>query len=363
MIRAESTVKKGELATAEVIKAEFDRFSIPCQIDRWDNNRANVSAKISSTNQKTALLLAAHLDVVPPGDALWKHNPFAGIEENGKIYGRGSADMKGSTAAVITAITELVAEKAVFKGDLIFVGAAGEETDSCGAKRFIEQNKDNFGDIAAVIIPEPTNFDIITAHRGIVWLRVTTLGKTAHGSMPQEGINAIYSMNAFLTELRSTDFGIEHPLFGKCSVSVNTINSGNAINVIPDKCQAQIDIRIVPGQTIKSVIAEVEKIFARLKQQDSTFDAKVEVIRHCDGLDTDPKSDFVRKFCEVVENPRTKTVGYTTDGPCFASLGAPVIIYGAGVTELCHKPDEYIDIADLEKGKQVYKKIFREFLC
>ena len=271
--------------------------------------------------------------------------------------------MKGSTAAVIAAITDLVAEKAAFKGDLIFVGAAGEETDSCGAKRFVEQNKHDLTNLQAVVIPEPTNFEIITAHRGIAWLKVTTFGKTAHGSMPQEGINALYAMNTFINELRATDFGIEHPLLGKGTVSVNTISGGNAINVIPDKCEAQIDIRIVPGQTVESVIAEVEKIFARLKQRDKTFDAKVEVARHCDALDTDPKSQFVRKFCEVVENPTTKTIGCTTDGPCFAGLGIPVIIYGAGILTVCHKPDEYVELADLEKGRQIYKKILREFLC
>ncbi len=362
LVQTETTAQVGELAGTQVISADFAHSGINASIDTWDRTRANVSARVKSAGGRAALLFACHLDVVGPGKAPWSHPAFDGVESGGKIHGRGAADMKGGIAAIVTAIRQIVDSGAKLRGDIVFVAAAGEETDSCGAKRFI-RNCGDLGDLAGVIIPEPTDFEIVTAHRGLLWLEVTTKGKAAHSSTPQLGVNAITCMKAVLNELEDYEIAAKsHKLLGDCSMSINTIAGGEALNVVPDKCTIGIDIRTLPGQNHEDVLSGLREIFAKLKSEDPQFGAEVSTVRQVQPMETDSNSDFVRDFCNAVGISKTRAVGYTTDGPHFAALGAPVVIFGPGKPELCHKPDEYIDIADLEKAIEHYKNIILKFL-
>jgi len=363
LIQAETTVQRGELAAAEIISDELARSGIDCRIDSWGRNRANLTAKINSVEQKGGLLFVCHLDVVAAGGQGWTHPAFAGIESEGKVYGRGSVDMKGGIAAAVTAIRQIVDSGAKLEGDIIFLAAAGEETDSCGARRFIRDHSGSLPKLAGVVIPEPTDFEVVTAHRGILWLEVTAFGKAAHSSTPKLGINAIASMKTLLDELDNYKIRSQpHKLLGECSMSINTISGGREINVVPDSCSIGIDIRTLPGQQFKEIISDLKKIFAKLKQKNPQFAASISITRQVDALETDSNCDFVRDFCSAVGASATKAVGFTTDGPHFSPLGAPVVIFGPGKPQLAHKQDEYIDIADVEKAVEHYKKIILKFL-
>jgi succinyl-diaminopimelate desuccinylase len=131
---------------------------------------------------------------------------------------------------------------------------------------------------------------------------------------------------------------------------------------VPDKCSIEIDIRTLPAQNHQNIIADLEKVFAKLKSENPRFDADVHVVRQVGALETDCNNDFVRNFCSVVRTNETKAVGFTTDGPHFVPLDAPVIIFGPGKPELCHKPDEYIDIGDVEKAVEHYKALILRLL-
>jgi len=362
LIQAETTPEKGELAAAEVISAEFGRSGIDSSIDCWDRTRTNITAHIKSAGHRAGLLFACHLDVVGPGEASWEYSPFTAVESDGKIYGRGSVDMKGGTAAAVTAIRRIVDSDIELQGDIIFSAVAGEETDSAGAKRFVD-DKSWLPELAGVVIPEPTDFEVVTAHRGMLWLEVITRGKAAHSSAPQLGVNAINSMRLILNELDNYEIEVEpHKLLGDCSMSVNTITGGKTMNVVPDKCSIGIDIRTLPGQDYQAIIADFEGILEKLTTENKQFEATVSVIRQMQSMETDYSSEFVKDFCSVVGTDKTKAVGYTTDGPYFASLGSPVVIFGPGKPHLCHKPDEYIDVTDLDKGVEHYKNIILKFL-
>jgi len=363
LIQAETTLQKGELAAAQIIAAELNRSGIESHIETWDQTRANVIARVKSNRRKKALLFVCHLDVVGPGEAKWTHPPFAAVESDGKIYGRGAADMKGCIAAIATAIRRVVDSGTQLQGDVILLGAAGEETDSCGARRFVD-NRPAIGDLAGVIITEPTEFEVVTAHRGLLWLEVITKGKAAHGSTPHLGVNAISSMKSVLDELENYKIPFEpHKLLGGCSMSINKIAGGQAINIVPDKCSIAVDIRTLPGQNHSDIVADFERVLDRLRKGNSQFAGEVSIIRDTRALETDNSSDFVRDFCSVVEKSGTKAVGFTTDGPYFASLDAPVVVFGPGKSELCHKPDEYIDLIDVEKGVELYESIILKFLA
>jgi len=379
LIQAEPTGDKGELAAAQVLAEYLSGCGIDCRVDKWQGSRANLTARIKSNGQRDALLFGAHLDVVPPGEAEWLLPPFEAVEADGKIFGRGAADMKGPLASLAGAIVEVIKSGAKLKGDFVLAATAGEETDSCGTKRFIQKDSANLPQLAGVIVTEPTDFEVATCHRGMLWLQITTIGKSAHGSMPHLGVNAIELMRLLLSRLDdyqpacpacreriytelSRSSRTEHTVLGRCSVSVNEIHGGKAANVVPDKCSVKIDIRTLPVQNHRSIISDLETICSELKESNSRFEAEIAIIKSVPALETDVECGFVRSFCAVIGAGETGKVDFSTDGPFFAELGAPIIIFGPGKPGACHQPDEYIDIADLEKGREFYKKIILKFL-
>jgi succinyl-diaminopimelate desuccinylase len=363
IVQAGSTVEQGEFEVASLISQELARYGIESHIDTWDDNRANLFATVKFGGSGSALLFLCHLDVVPPGTIGWNSPPFEAVESNGRIYGRGSTDMKGGITAIVEAIRNVVDAGTKLKGDIILVATAGEETDSCGARRFMSNSSDRLGPLAGVVIPEPTDFDIVIAHRGMLWLEITTKGKTAHGSTPHLGVNAITSMQSVLDELDGYEIQAEpHEVLGPCSMSINTITGGEAINVVPDTCRLGIDIRTLPGQDHEEIITDIKQMLSKLEQADPQFQADVSIVRQVDALQSDVDSNFVTDFCSAVDINETTAVGFTTDGPHFASLNVPIVIFGPGKPELCHKPDEYIELSDVEQAVEYYKKIILKFL-
>ncbi|MBN1815909.1 MAG: M20 family metallopeptidase [Sedimentisphaerales bacterium] len=363
LIRTEPTLEHGERAAAEVLAGYFRRHGIEAAVDVWDDKRANVIVHVKTKGRKPALLFGAHLDVVPAGQEIWQSPPFEPSERDGRIYGRGSTDMKGGLSAAAAAIVEILQEGVSLQGDLILAATAGEETDSCGVYRFVEEYKGKLPTLAGVVIPEPTNFTIVTAHRGICWLRIITHGRTAHSSMPQTGVNAVMKMNQLITHLAQMEL-VHTPdaLLGGPSMSINRIEGGNAPNVVPDCCWIQVDIRVVPSLPPEDVIAQIRTLCDRLAAEDSDFSADIELVRAVPAMHVQENCSFVQTLCKAVDIDKTVAVGYTTDGPYFTKLGVPLVIFGPGHSSVCHKPDECIEIRDMEMGKDRFKRIIRAFL-
>lgn len=364
LVGCESTLAVGEAAAVGVLAEYFSKYGIDCEQDVWEDIHANATIHIKSGGQRKALLFAAHIDVVPAEDAGWKCPAFVGVECDGRIYGRGACDMKGGIASTAAAIVEIMQEGHKLNGDIIFTSTAGEETTSSGIKRFVKNYSDQLPPLAGIVIPEPTGFDIVAAHRGILWLKVTTHGKTAHGSMPHLGINAVMKMHRLVGELAEyvPEFN-EHPRLGKCSMSINKIYGGTATNVVPADCSVELDIRTLPGQSHDAIVDEIKTHFERLAASDPEFKADIEIIRSVEAMESDENSEFVKSFCDTVQINETKAVGYTTDGPFLKPLNTPTIIFGPGDTELCHKPNEFIEIDDLHKAKEYYKKVILRYLA
>lgn len=364
LIDAKSTPDIGEIDCANVLADFFLAAGIEPKVEVWDRNRANLTARLESAHQKPALLFVSHLDVVPAGRRSWQFPAFAATEHDGKIFGRGACDMKAGVAATAVAMTEIFRSKIKLKGDLIFAATAGEETDSIGIKKFLESFVKNKSELCGVIVSEPTDFELATAHRGLLWLEIKTKGKTAHGSMPQLGINAIESMRLFLNEFAHYNIAAESDkLLGAASMSVNKINGGNATNVVPDSCLAQIDIRTLPGQNHSRIVEDLEKIFSKLSKQNSNFCAVLKILRDVAALYTSPDCEFISQIKRLVNKSEVKAAPFATDAPFIAELNIPVVVFGPGRPDLCHKPDEYIEIEDLQKAADFYKKIILHFLA
>jgi succinyl-diaminopimelate desuccinylase len=363
LIRAESTAAQGESAAAAVIAAHFQAHGIDCRVDRWDNARSNVIAHVQTARRRPALLFVGHLDVVGPGEEPWQHPPFEAREDSGRIYGRGTVDMKGAIASVVTAIGEVADSKTTLQGDIVFAGTAGEETDSAGVLRFM-QDRAWLPELAGVIIPEPTDLAVVTAHRGLFWLKITTKGKAVHSSMAERGVNAIGSMRRVLDELEHFRIDFEpHPQLGKSTMSVNTISGGEAMNIVPDRCTLGVDVRTLPGQDQEAIRYDFERVLAKLTATVPQFEASLAVERWAGAMETDPECAFVKTFCSAVGVNLTNAIGFTTDAPHLAPLGAPIVICGPGNPKLCHETDEFIEIADLRAGADSFQKVIRTFLA
>ncbi len=362
LIRAESTTPPGEAAAAEVIARRFRAHGIDCRIDRWDGHRGNVIAHVKTTRRRPALLFVCHLDVVGAGEEPWQYPPFEAVEEEGRIYGRGAVDMKGGIASAVTAICEVVDAKATLEGDIIFAATAGEETDSAGVLRFM-QDRAWLPDLVGLVVPEPTDLAVVTAHRGLFWLTITTKGKAVHSSMAERGVNAVSLMKRMLDELEGYRIQFPpHPQLGPSTMSINTIRGGEALNIVPDRCTLGIDVRTLPGQDQEAIRYDFERMLARLTARVPQFEAEMVVERWAGAMETDPTCEFVRTFCSAVEVDLTNSVPFTTDAPHLAPLGAPIVIYGPGHPKLCHQTDEYIEIADLQKSVELFQNVIRQFL-
>jgi succinyl-diaminopimelate desuccinylase len=356
LIRAKSTLDAGEIKCANVLADFFHSAGIKPKVDVWNKTRANITARIKSAGKKPALLFVSHLDVVPAQRA----DAFEPVERSGKIFGRGACDMKGGITSAAVAMAEIIRSKVKLQGDVIFAATAGEETDSTGVKKFIKSFKQK-SKFAGIIVPEPTNFDLVYAHRGLLWLQITTKGKCAHSSMPQLGINAIDSMRMFLNKLENFKISGVNKLLGKTSISVNKISGGSAGNIVPDSCSVQIDIRTIPGQKTSRIVDDINKIIARLSKQNPRFKAELKVLRDSGSLQTDEKCEFVKRSKQIL-NKYLTAVPFTTDAPYLTVFKSPIIIFGPGKPQLCHKSGEYIEIKDLKKAVEFYKKIILHFL-
>ncbi len=321
--------------------------------------RASVMARLKGSGEVPALLYSGHLDVVPVGAEEWQYDPFGGQVVDGKLWGRGASDMKGGDAALLAAAKALAAAGVSLKGDLIFAFTADEEAEKLGAKELAA--RPDLAPVQAVVIAEPTDNEICVAERGLLWLEITTHGKTAHGSMPHLGQNAIMMMMAFLTGLGQLAVPYEeHPLLGGFTRGINTISGGVKINVVPDRCVATIDMRTVPGQDHCAILRQVEDLIADLGRRLCDFSASVKVIDDEAPVETSPEEPIVQRFCDVVtevtgERPLAKGVSYATDAVKFVpALKAPMIIFGPGRPDLAHQPNEYIEVQNMVEAAGIF---------
>jgi succinyl-diaminopimelate desuccinylase len=300
------------------------------------------------------------MDTVPAGEVPWMFPPFSGTLHEGKIYGRGAADMKGGLAAMTEAAVSLARSGILLGGDLIIAFTYDETHGLQGAKRLIESG--HLEGAGAVLVSEPSTLDVLIAEKGALWLRCKATGKTAHTSMPHLGQNAILEMAHFLTRLESSlDLSAApHPLLSPPTFTVGTVKGGVTINVIPDRCEAEVDIRLVPAMDHRRVVDQVRAM--------GQGRVEVEVIDWKLPVQTDPNADIVDISLKAVEEvtglPRQpKGVSYYTDGSVLAnSLKIPMVIIGPADTGMTHQPNEHVAVARLVQAVKAYLLIATRYL-
>jgi len=355
-----------EKPLAEFLAGAMKSFGMKAEVFDLGNNRANVVGRIKGTGIKKALLMNGHLDTVPIGDMTWEYGPFSGKIVQGKIYGRGAADMKSGLAAMIIAAKLIQKKKRELQGDLIIAGTAGEETNSIGAFDFL--SKEGLMDVGAIIIGEPSSCGINIAEKGALWLEITNYGKTAHGAFPNQGINAIRHMHILIKELFDYKFKyLDNKLLGHPTMNISTIQGGVKTNVVPDKCSITIDIRTVPSMKHEEIIKDFEKIIEKLKRKILYFNADIQILNNRPSVETSKNHAFVKIAQDTIKEEfdrieEPKGVNFYTDAAVFLPpTNLPAIFYGPGDADMAHKPNEYVFVERLIESVRFYTAMIEKY--
>lgn len=356
-----------EAAIGRFLANWFQEHEIEAELQFVDGDRANIVARIPGGNGPS-LMLNGHMDTVPAGDM---PDAFAPRTHDGVLWGRGACDMKGAVAAMACAMAAMVREDAYshLTGDLLFTGTVGEETGSIGVKALIEAGvKTHYA-----VVGEPTSLRVGIAHKGACFVRVSLTGHGAHGSCPDDGVNAVsYAsriVQALETDFRSKLSKRSHPLLGTSTVSVGRISGGTLPNIVAEQCSIDIDRRTLPDED--GTLAEIKTLVAGVCDSIDGLSWNVEempetaIVRH-GALGTAPDALLAkgaRQTCAQLGLPSDPVgVSYWTDGGHLAACGIETIVLGPGDIANAHGPNDRVGTSELATSVTIYRDLVKRIL-
>ena len=348
---------EGEIAT--FVGAWLRDHGIEVEIHDAAPVRPNVVGIVRGSGGGKTLMLNAHVDTVGPGSM---PDPCDPRIDGNRLYGRGAYDMKASLAAIM--LTALRAKAAGLRGDLIVTAVADEEYASVGTQAIVKRYRAD-----AAIVTEPTDLAMCLAHKGFVWLEIATHGTAAHGSLPEEGVDAIVKMARVLTGIGDLDHrlraGCPQSLVGTGSVHASLISGGTELSTYPDLCRVHIERRTVPGETPAGVEAEFRQIIAGGAAQDSTFRADLTMGISRDPFHVSETQPIVRLLNEVATThlgrvPATVGAGGWMDSALLSAAGIPTVIFGP-TGEGAHADVEWVDLDSAATCANVLTAVTMEF--
>ena len=347
-----------EFECAQYVGKLLQDAGLQVSYHEFADGRTSVVARLAGAGGKAPICFGGHIDTVPLGAKPWSKDPFAGEVSGGRIYGRGTTDMKAGVAAYLWAALEL-ARLPRGKADVLFVSVAGEET-GCQGSFDLARNRAVRG-ARAVVIAEPTSNYPIVGHKGALWLQAEATGVTVHGSMPHLGVNAIYKAARAIGKLERFSFdATPHPLLGGPTLNVGTMKGGMNLNSVPDRAEFTIDIRTIPSQDHKTLLSRVQAYLG----DEVTVKPGVNV----PGVWTETDEPWIREIFELMEpilreKVEARGAPYFTDAAALkpAFDGAPTVILGPGDMTLAHQTDEYCAVDKIEEAANIYETIARRW--
>ncbi|MHB8945623.1 MAG: M20 family metallopeptidase [Bacillota bacterium] len=316
------------------------------------------------------LAFIGHMDTVPVGSG-WTVDPFAGVIRDGRLYGRGSADMKSGLAASMLAARNIARRGLPLKRDLLVCATADEEgTHMLGAVGLLDQGI--VGKDTLIIAPDGTGMEVIVAHKGVMWFELVTHGKMSHAGSPEVGVDAVYGAAELIREIKRRFAGLpfKHPLTGGPTVTFSVIDGGVKTNVVPDRCRVEIDVRAVPPMTVKSVTELLRDVAATAPSVLSGLTAEVRQI----NIDRPPvESDLnspvygaLTDACAAVLGARPEPSGLRgyTDASIvsFRTGNLDGFVFGCGSIRQAHTADEWASVDDIVATEKIFTKA-AEALC
>lgn len=322
--------------------------------------RPNIVGVVEGAQPGPTLLLCGHLDTV---GVEGMDDPFVPVERDGRLYGRGTQDMKSGVAACAGAAM-LLASEGLARGRVLVAGVVDEEYASLGAEALVRDWRAD-----GAVIAEPTDLSVAVAHKGFAWLELQTYGKAAHGSRPEEGRDAILAMGRVLGVLERFDQELRarptHPLLGSGSLHASTIAGGTEASIYPAHCRLFMERRTLPGEDGARALREVEQMLAVLRKNDPEFKADVRLVVERPGYDLDQSAELPQQLVVAGRarglQARISGMSYWTDAAILGGAGIPTVIFGPRGAGL-HGPVEYVELASVDECAYTLAALARQFL-
>jgi acetylornithine deacetylase len=325
--------------------------------------RDNIVAFHEPAGANWTLILEAHQDTVPTDHMTI--DPFGAAISNGRLSGRGACDIKGGMASMLAAFARLVRERPARCARVVMACTVDEEHTFLGVQRLVQGDlRGNVPGPIHAVVAEPTQLDIVHAHKGAVRWTLRTTGRSCHSSRPEQGVNAIYHMASLLSlveryadELRLTR---SHRLLGPATLSVGRIEGGTSVNTVPDRCLAEVDRRVLPGESAEAVRQEFDAYLRQHAPGHIDFSCS-EVWLNCPALGPEASAELVAKLSAAIAvvrgQHRVLPVPYGTDASTLAEAGIPSVVFGPGNIDQAHTCDEWIDLAEVETASEILYRL------
>jgi len=346
------TDRTGEKECAEYVGGFLGALGADVRYDEVLPGRPNVIARFPSTPGKPRVLLAPHTDTVGVGGMTV--DPFGGELRDGRIFGRGACDTKGTMAAMLWALRDLGAERlANLDIEVTFAGLMGEESGQPGSRDFARRYR---GQYAFALVGEPTGCQIVHKHKGTLWVTLTTRGKAVHGSTPELGINAIARMAPVVTALDTTfrerlaapEFA--DPVLGSPTINPGLCRGGTRSNIVPERCTLSLDMRVTPALAARGALAFLTGFLDEIG-----FDGEIRPTLECRPLDVPADHPFVRRLRALPQAPECVGAPWFCDAAVLAEGDIPAVAAGPGSIAQAHTADEWITLEALESGAAFYR--------
>ena len=352
----------GEKEIADLVANVLRAAGMDVEIQPVNGNRSNVIGIIEGQQKGRALMFCGHMDTV---GVAGMDAPFDPVQKEGRVYGRGSQDMKGGLAAMIAAAVYLARTGGLSKGRLMLAAVIDEEFASMGADALVTKWQAD-----AAIVGEPTDMKIAVGHKGFEWVEITTEGVAAHGSRPADGRDAIMRMGRVLSRLERLDRDLQsrapHPIHGTASLHASIISGGRELSTYPDQCVLKMERRTIQDEPHQCGFAEAQRILDQLRYEDPEFAASAKFLFSRPPYLT--PNGAGHELTKIISNgisrkgvhPVTGGMSFWTDAAILGSAGIPSIVFGPGGAGL-HSISEYVLADDVLTCRDALVELAREF--
>ena len=337
----------GEELVADYLKNRARKAGLEIETQATNSGRDNLIVRLKPLGQAThRIILAPHMDTV--GGDLDKI--FRPTKKGERLHGRGACDTKGSVAVMFHAMEHLAKRDRPANTEIVFIGFVDEECNQTGSRAFSKLKlKANLA-----LVGEPTRCRVVTAHKGDLWLRLSTRGKAAHGARPELGRNAVHTMakciDTIETEYAQNLGKRRHPVLGHPTINTGIVRGGSQPNIVPDVCEADLDRRTLPGESFTTISREIGEVLKKRGLKARLTNVKGYT---CPAMETDPTLPMVQQLMRTVRQTKPLGVDYYCDAANIATTGVPAIVWGPGDIAQAHTADEWISIRQLERGMDV----------
>ncbi len=357
--RERSEAPYGEARMADYVEGYFRSSGVRIERQQALPDRYNVLVHVPGADPSAkAILLEAHMDTVGPEGM---SAPFQPRVEGTRVYGRGACDTKGSLAAMMFVVRELLQGHARLPRPCVLAATVDEEFGMGGAHRLVQSGMA----FAGAIVGEPTALRIIPAHDGQMYLKITVHGKAAHTSMPQNGVNAIYLMHEVIDVLRrraASEYPKRaHPLCGSPKLTISMIQGGISEHIVPDCCEIAIDFRVIPGETCHGTLHEVKDWLAVDLDSDTLRTVQIAEPHKAEPpMETPVDHPLVQGMRQaamsVLGDAQVEGVPYNTDASHYGAAGIPCVVFGPGGIGQAHSAAEYVEVGQLAAAVEILRR-------